>query len=299
VRGEYPSSIEGTPQGGVISPLLANIALNGIEDCFKNKDITCLRYADDLVFICKPGVNIYGLRLSINFFLEERGLQIKESKTKLVKATEGFDFLGWNFKVKPNGKFISTPTKDNTKKVKDKIKETMKDSRFTLEQRITKCGALVRGWRNYNKFCDMTGHNLWAQALWTWKFIRKQGRYGRKGTTEVIHKAFPSVSHSVNSHIKVKGDKSVFDNDLTYWAKRHNKNYTGITALLWRNKITNAKPADCHSLVGIKWSYTMLMGTMIIGNRRTWKRCTDFVTSTSQSTERFVQLEIPKRKSRY
>ena len=204
--------------------------MNGIEDCFKNKDITCLRYADDLVFICKPAVNIYGLRLCTNFFLEERGLQIKESKTKLVKATEGFDFLGWNFKVKPNGKFISTPTKDNTKKVKDKIKETMKDCRFTLEQRITKCGALVRGWRNYNKFCDMTGHNLWAQALWTWKFIRKQGRYGRKGTTEVIHKAFPSVSHSVNSHIKVKGDKSVFDNDLTYWAKRHNKNYTGITA---------------------------------------------------------------------
>jgi hypothetical protein len=77
--------------------------LNGIEDCFKNKDITCLRYADDLVFICKPGVNIYGLRLCTNFFLEERGLQIKESKTKLVKATEGFDFLGWNFKVKPNG----------------------------------------------------------------------------------------------------------------------------------------------------------------------------------------------------
>jgi retron-type reverse transcriptase len=45
VRGEYPVVKEGTPQGGVISPLLANIALNGIEDCFKNKDITCLRYA--------------------------------------------------------------------------------------------------------------------------------------------------------------------------------------------------------------------------------------------------------------
>jgi hypothetical protein len=87
----------------------------------------------------------------------------------------------------------------------------------------------------------------------------------------------------------------VFDNDLTYWAKRHNKNYTGITASTLRNKITNAKLADCHFLVGTRWSYIMWMGTMKIGNQPTWKRFTELVTSTSQSTERFVQLEIPKK----
>jgi group II intron reverse transcriptase/maturase len=231
VRGEYPSSTKGTPQGGVISPLLANIALNGIEDCFDDRNITCLRYADDLVFIGKLGAKLYELLYEIvPDFLETRGLKLKNSKTRMVWATEGFDFLGWHFKVKPNGKFISTPSKDNTKKVKAKVKDMMKDSRFTLEQRIMKCGSLIRGWRNYNKFCDMTSHNLWAQEQWTWKFIRKQGKYDRKGTTKVIYKAFPSVSWSVNSHIKVPGDKSVFDNDLTYWAKRENKNYTGIIA---------------------------------------------------------------------
>ncbi|HEY9741558.1 MAG TPA: group II intron reverse transcriptase/maturase [Coleofasciculaceae cyanobacterium] len=235
VKGEFPASTEGTPQGGVISPLLANIALNGIEE-IGGKDVTCLRYADDLVYICKPGVNPSLVMNQVASFLTPRGLRIKESKTRVVKTTEGFDFLGWNFKVKPNGKFISTPAKDSTKKVKAKVKETMKDSRFTLEQRVAKCGSLIRGWRNYNQFCDMSDDNLWAQALWTWKFIRKQGRYDRQGTTGVMDKAFPSVSWKVNDHISVIGDKSVFDGNLPYWAKRGNKNYSGIHASLLKNQ---------------------------------------------------------------
>lgn len=235
VRGEFPASTVGTPQGGVISPLLANIALNGIEE-IGGKDVTCLRYADDLVYIFKPGVNPSLVMSQVASFLAPRGLRIKESKTRVVATTEGFDFLGWNFKVKPNGKFISTPAKDSTKKVKAKVKETMKDSRFTLEQRIAKCGSLIRGWRNYNQFCDMSTDYLWAQALWTWKFIRKQGRYDRQGTTGVMDKAFPSVSWKVNDHINVIGDKSVFDGNLPYWAKRGNKNYSGIHASLLKNQ---------------------------------------------------------------
>jgi group II intron reverse transcriptase/maturase len=252
VKGEFPHSGMGTPQGGVISPLLANIALNGIEDCSRTEDITCLRYADDLVFICKPDVNMYGLRLNINYFLEERGLKIKESKTRLVKATKGFDFLGWNFKVKPNGRFISTPSKENTAKVKAKIKVTMKDSQFTLEQRIAKCGSLVRGWRNYNRFCDMSSHDLWAQAYWTWKFIRKQGRFDRQGTNGVIHKAFPAVPWKACSHNNVTGDKSPFDGDLTYWAKRENKKYSGIHASLLKQQNHQCQACGLSFLSGDK-----------------------------------------------
>jgi group II intron reverse transcriptase/maturase len=242
VKGEFPTSIAGTPQGGVISPLLANIALNGIEEVtdgmYKGRDnqVVCLRYADDLVYICKPTHNPEQIKERASKFLEERGLKIKESKTRVVKATEGFDFLGWNFKIKSNGKFISTPSKENTAKVKAKIKVTMKDSRFTLEQRITKCGSLIRGWRNYNQYCDMTSHDLWAQQLWAWKYIRKQGRYDRQGTTEVIQKAFPPIPWKVNAHINVSGGKSPFEGDLIYWAKRENKNYSGIHASLLKKQ---------------------------------------------------------------
>lgn len=267
VRGEYPSSTEGTPQGGVISPLLANIALNGIEECSDHKNVTCLRYADDLVYICKPDANITSLQHNISLFLERIGLKVNAKKTRIVKATEGFDFLGWNFKVKPNGKFISTPKEDNTKSVKAKIKETMKDSRFTLEQRIAKCGSLVRGWRNYHQFCDMSSHELWAQAYWTWKFIRKQGRYDRKSTTEVIHKAFPAVSWSVNTHINVPGDKSPFDNDLTYWAKRGNKNYTGASASLLKAQNYKCKTCGLSFLSGDK-----VERHHADGNHKNWKK---------------------------
>ena len=256
VRGEFPSSKSGTPQGGVISPLLANIALHGLENV--GQELRCkvlsggrqidtingLRYADDVVFILKPEDSPLVLRERIDKFLETRGLRVKEAKTKVVHSTEGFDFLGWRFCVKPNGKVIVTPSQKATKSIKTKVKEVMKDSQFTLEQRIDKCGSMIRGWRNYHQYCDLTNHNLWSIANWTWKFIRKQGRYNRAQTNKVIKRAFPSVSWSVLKFYNVKGDKSPYDGDFIYWSKRENANYDGVAAKLLKkqtHKCTHCK----------------------------------------------------------
>ena len=84
------------------------------------------------MFILKPGDDSKLLREYIDNFLETRGLKVKEAKTKVAHSTDGFDFLGWNFAVKPNGKFISTPSQKATDSIKTKVKEVMKDSRFTL-----------------------------------------------------------------------------------------------------------------------------------------------------------------------
>lgn len=267
VKGEFPRSEMGTPQGGVISPLLANIALNGIETAPRDKGVTGIRYADDLVFICKPGVNPIYVKADVSLFLKERGLQIKESKTKTVRSTDGFDFLGWHFAVKPNGKFISTPTKEATKRVKAKVKATMKDNRFPITQRLAKCGSIVRGWRNYNRYCDMSGHSLWATAYWTWKFIRKQGKYDRQGTKEAIKIAFPTVPWKVNDHINVKGDKSVFDGDLTYWAKRENKNYLGLSASVLKQQDHKCNACGLYFSSGDKVELHH-----IDGNHDNWKQ---------------------------
>jgi group II intron reverse transcriptase/maturase len=258
VKGEFPRSEMGTPQGGVISPLLANIALNGIERIMADQGVTCLRYADDLIFICKPEKQFTAqdkaqtVRKAVDRFLSGIGLQAKESKTRIIKPTEGFDFLGWNFAVKPNGKFISTPAKDSTQKVKAKVKMLMKDSRFTLEQRIDKCGSLIRGWRNYNRYCDMSSHDLWSVNNWTWKYIRKQGSYDRQRTNGALKRAFPSVSWKVNDHINVKGDKSPFDGDLIYWAKRENKNYSGHHASLLKQQDNKCNACGLLLLSGNK-----------------------------------------------
>nr|WP_041619466.1 reverse transcriptase domain-containing protein [Stanieria cyanosphaera] len=108
INPEYPE--QGTCQGGVISPLLANVALNGIEEIHKS-----IRYADDMVFILKPGDNETQILDQIKEFLAQCGMEISESKTKITAATDGFDFLGWHFKVQSNGKFRSIPSEDNFK----------------------------------------------------------------------------------------------------------------------------------------------------------------------------------------
>ena len=102
VRGEYPVSNSGTPQGGIISPLLANLVLHGLEDVGHNlrhkwknggRNLDALngyRYADDVVYILKPEDNADRLRQLIDNFLDDRGLKVKKAKTKLVKST---DFL--------------------------------------------------------------------------------------------------------------------------------------------------------------------------------------------------------------
>lgn len=97
VNPEFPS--QGTPQGGVVSPLLANIALNEIEDIHNS-----VRYADDMVYILKPQDDAKEILERISQFLAQRGLKVSEKKTKLTATTEGFDFLGWVRLVLASGK---------------------------------------------------------------------------------------------------------------------------------------------------------------------------------------------------
>ncbi len=121
VNPEFPE--QGTPQGGVVSPLLANIALNGIEDIHQS-----VRYADDMVIILKPQDNAEVILDKISQFLAERGMKVSEKKTKLTATTDGFDFLGWNFRVQRDGKFKSVPSADNFRTFRQKVKAIVNSS---------------------------------------------------------------------------------------------------------------------------------------------------------------------------
>ena len=272
VRGEYPSSIKGTPPCGVISPLLANIALDGFENLgseqitrtqkyrngkkrgfTKSNSVRGIRYADDAVFICKPGADTKKLRQDIDEFLKSRGLRINEDKTETRKATDGFDFLGWRFRVNSRGTFKSTPSKMNYAEIKAKVKATWKNKELSTEARLKKIEKQVRGWRNYHRFCDMSKHTLWSLSQWLWHKLRadkrrqdqkeaekarRQAIKGKKAvkgaakrqlTKEQVDKAFPKVSWKVNSHVMVKGNASPFDGNITYWVGRNSKLYDGPT----------------------------------------------------------------------
>lgn len=234
VLKERVITTEGTPQGGVISPLLCNIALNGIEDIWNEQFAKTriyqrgYRYADDLIYFVKPHEDARTLRNKIDLFLSDRGLNIKENKTQLVKATDGFDFLGWHFKVKlKNKKFVSYPSEKNYKQMVQRIKSTMRDTRFTLKERLSKVKVIYRGWFNYHKYCDMGQINLWNINSWTNEYLRKNSKMERNLRVKCVSDIYTGHTFKVNGHIPAIQTKSPYDNDWLYWARRGNKRFSG------------------------------------------------------------------------
>lgn len=225
VNPDFP--FQGTPQGGVISPLLANIALDGIEDIHQS-----VRYADDMVFILKANDDAAQILTRVEEFLALRGLNVKASKTRLVASTDGFDFLGWNFRVQKNGKFRCTPSEENFKAFRNKVKHVVNNSNYGASTKAQKLAPIIRGWRNYHRYCKMDGSRLSLHFIQSraWKVFNKESKLNRYQVDALIKKAFPTVPYSENKHINVKGDKSPFDGDCVYWSKRNSDKYDGTTA---------------------------------------------------------------------
>ena len=179
---------QGTPQGGVVSPLLANIALNGIEEIHNS-----IRYADDLVFILKPKDNAQAILAQVTEFLAARGMEISEHKTKLTATTDGFDFLGWNFQVQNNGKFRSRPSEDNYKAFRKKVKSIINCSNYGAVVKAQKLAPIVRGWRNYHRYCKMDGarNSLYFIQRRAKKVFNKERKQNRFTITKLIALIIP------------------------------------------------------------------------------------------------------------
>ncbi|HEY9781424.1 MAG TPA: reverse transcriptase domain-containing protein [Leptolyngbyaceae cyanobacterium] len=236
VNPEYPE--QGTPQGGVVSPLLANIALNGIESIHRyeirrRKIIEpTIRYADDMVVILRPQDDANAILEGISRFLAERGMKVSEKKTKLTATTDGFDFLGWRFKVQTNGKFRCVPSVDNFKAFRQKVKDIVNCSNYGAKVKAEKLAPIVRGWRNYHRYCKMDGSRfkLWHMNHRTFKVFNKETNQNRYTSKKLLDKAFPRVPYSENKFVNVREDKSPYDGDLTYWSERNSKLYDGATS---------------------------------------------------------------------
>lgn len=177
-EGKRVKSEIGTPQGGVISPLLANIALHGMEnrmtqlanslkgDKFKNRtSLTFVRYADD--FVClHPDREVIDTAKSILMdWLDEVGLEISESKTRISNTADGFDFLGFNIRQYPVGKYNSgkstsgeplgyktliKPSQEKVKKHYAKVADIISRHNASPQKvLISQLNPIIRGWSNY------------------------------------------------------------------------------------------------------------------------------------------------------
>lgn len=285
VNPEFPE--QGTPQGGVVSPLLANIALNGIESIHRyhaeykfGKRITnntpenrivepSIRYADDMVIILRPEDDATEILERISEFLRKRGMNVSQKKTKVTAATDGFDFLGWHFKVQKNGKLKSTPSVDNFKAFRKKVKYIVNNSNYGATTKAEKLAPVVRGWRNYHKFCKMDGSrfSLWFISHRAYTVFNKETKQTRHTSEELVKKAFPAVPYSENKHVMVQGIKSPYDGDTAYWSERNSKLYDGETSKALKKQ--NHKCASC----GLKFiDEERVHLHHIDGNHANWKK---------------------------
>ncbi len=283
IKPEFPE--QGTPQGGVVSPLLANIALNGIESIHryhskKDRRITpktsakhitepSIRYADDMVIILRPEDDATEILERISEFLRKRGMNVSQKKTKVTAATDGFDFLGWHFKVQSNGKFRSIPSVDNFKAFRKKVKHIVNNSNYGATTKAERLAPVVRGWRNYHKFCKMDGsrNSLYPIRKRAYTVFNKEAKQNRYSSKKLLDKAFPAVSYSENKHVMVKGTKSPYDGDTAYWSERNSKLYDGETSIALKKQ--NHRCASCGLKV-IDEERVHLHH--IDGNHANWKR---------------------------
>jgi RNA-directed DNA polymerase len=170
-EGKFFKTEEGTPQGGIISPTLCNIALNGIETKIrevypvnktmkggKPKVYVC-RYADDMVITGSQKETLVEVKEIVKTFLAERGLEIKEAKTRIGTIYDGFDFLGFNISRKKYNPFLNKHTNQPTvliikpsdkaiKAIKSKIRE-MISKNPNIAKLISEINPVLRGWANY------------------------------------------------------------------------------------------------------------------------------------------------------
>ena len=177
---------EGTPQGGIISPTLANWTLDGLERGLqshvratlgfangKKAKVNLVRYADDFVVTCESKELLETLvKPWVETFLRERGLELSAAKTRIVHIDEGFDFLGWNFR-KYSGKLLIKPSRKSVKAHYDKVKGIVAESgRWKTEVLIAKLNPVLRGWANYHSgvVAKRTFSGLDSQIYW--KLIR-------------------------------------------------------------------------------------------------------------------------------
>ncbi|CAG2135012.1 group II intron reverse transcriptase/maturase [Cupriavidus numazuensis] len=207
-QGQFQATDAGTPQGGIISPTLANVALNGLErqlaEFFRTKlgvaktkklKVNVVRYADDFVITGNtPEVLENEVKPWVEQFLAIRGLTLSAEKTRIVHIAEGFDFLGWNFR-KYSGKLLITPSKKNAQAFYRKVKEVISVRKGAKQEDLIRVlNPMLRGWAQYHRpvvakamFAKM--ERMVFQALWRWA----KRRHRRKNAEWVRKKYFATM----------------------------------------------------------------------------------------------------------
>jgi RNA-directed DNA polymerase len=185
--GKVTLTREGVPQGGVISPVIMNVALHGMEQaagvrywegCATLRAApgtpVLVRYADDLALLCASRAQADKVKERLSGWLEPRGLAFNEAKTRIVHLSQGFDFLGFSIRRYPNGKLLTKPSKEAMRRIRERLSAEATALRgANADALIARLNPIITGWAAYYRigvskraYSALDAH-LWRLA-WKW-----------------------------------------------------------------------------------------------------------------------------------
>ncbi|WP_128382570.1 reverse transcriptase domain-containing protein [Streptomyces cavernae] len=261
--GQWAPTEEGTPQGGVISPLLLNVALHGMESAAgveyrmqkgrepgtKSGTPVLIRYADDFVVLVHTREEAEKAKRELAEWLEPRGLRFNEEKARITQVSAGFDFLGFNIRRSRDGKAIIRPSQGAVRRIRERLRTEVKALHgANVAVVLRRLSPIVRGWATYYRGA-VSSQTFKSLDAYTWRLTYKWATRGhpKKSKPWVVQRYFGKFNKARNDkwvfgdresgaylprfawtpivrHVMVKGAASPDDPTLQdYWATRRRK----------------------------------------------------------------------------
>jgi RNA-directed DNA polymerase len=275
-RGRYSPTDEGTPQGGCISPLLLNIALQGMEHAagveyeprgnVKRGCPTVVTYADDFVALCHSREQAESVRDRLTVWLAERGLAFNEGKTRITRIDDGFDFLSFNIRryhVTGGTKVLTRPSRDAVQRMRRRIADELRTLRSSSPAEVIRVmNPIIRGQANYYRI-GASSKSFQALDDHVWQHLHKwvRRRHPRKPRKWAMARYFGTYNPArrnkwvfgdrhtgaylhyyawtkIVRHAPVVGTNSPDDPALTqYWVERRRKRKPPQVAESWQRDL--------------------------------------------------------------
>jgi RNA-directed DNA polymerase len=203
-QGRLHRTEEGTPQGGVVSPVLLNVALHGMEKVAGARYTTgkhagqimsgcpvLIRYADDFIVLCHTRQQVLEVKARLANWLAPRGLAFNEDKTRVVTLDEGLDFLGFNVR-RYGGKPLIKPSKAAQRRIRERLRTELRSLRGTNAQAVIKRhNPIIRGWAAYYR-TQVSAEVFGALDHYLWTLTYKWARFSHQNKPKswVVHRYY-------------------------------------------------------------------------------------------------------------
>jgi RNA-directed DNA polymerase len=189
--GRFTPTEEGVPQGGVISPLLLNVALHGMEAAagvryhqtgtragkVMPNCPTVIRYADDLLALCHTREQAEQVKARLGQWLEPRGLVFNEDKTQITHLEQGVDFLGFTIRRYPNGKLLTKPSNDALRRIRRRLSAEVTALRgANADAVVARLNPIITGWAAYYRI-GVSKRAFAALDAHLWRLVYKWARF--------------------------------------------------------------------------------------------------------------------------